>query len=326
MLEFPPLNPLQESSMAASVTLALIPKNAGNPYFDNIAQGFSWGCKTLECELTTVAPEKAEAASQIPLVAAQIEHRVDIIAIAPNSPTALAPVLDEARRQNILVLAVNSDMPGSQNSRDAAILPVDFSIVAPSLLELLGATLQYEGDFAILSTTPEAPDQNAWIADIKRLLAQQRQYARMKLVTVVYGNDDARKSLAEAKMLLERYPKLKGIMAPTSVGLTAAAQAVSADAKVGRVKVTGLGMPNQMRRFVDNGTVTAFQLWSPYNVGLLAAHFAVGVRRGNIRNKPGKTFTVPGLEKKFKVLERSMIYAHDCLRTFDRQNIAQFNF
>lgn len=306
-------------------TLALIPKNTGNPYFDSIAAGLRDACSDLGCRFATVGPATAEATSQIPFVTAQVQRRVDAILIAPNSPDALNTVFDTARRRGVPVFSINSDMPGSEDRRDVAILPVDFRKVGPSQIELLGSLIGYEGEFAILSATTDAPDQNSWIADMRATLERDPRYARMRLVTVAYGNDDPQKSTTEAEALLANYPDLRGIISPTTVGVAAAAQVVENARAADRVQVTGLGTPNQMRRFVKNGTVKAFQLWSPYNEGVLAAHLAVLLKEGRIELRPGTSFDVPGIGR-VELLENNVIYTQPDLTVFDRDNIDDYQF
>ena len=121
---------------ADAVKIVYIPKNTGNPYFNSIIKGFEDGCKKLGCEFTTVAPASAEATSQIPFVTAQVQRGVEVIAISPNSPDALNQVFDRAREKGIKILIVNSDVPGNEGHRDAAILPTDFSSVGKQQVEL----------------------------------------------------------------------------------------------------------------------------------------------------------------------------------------------
>ncbi len=307
------------------VEIVYIPKNTGNPYFDSIIGGFEDACAQLGCEFTTVAPATAEATSQIPFVTAQIQRGVDVIAISPNSPDALNQVFDRARSRGIMILIVNSDVPGNEEHRDAAILPVDFTRTGPSQVELLGSQIGYEGQIAILSATTDAPDQNTWIAAMEDVLANDPKYANMELVTIAYGDDDPQKSTTETEALLANYPDLRGIISPTTVGVAAAAQVVETAGKADQVRVVGLGTPNQMRRFIENGTVEAFQLWSPYNEGWLAAHFAVGVLGGEITNEPGETFEVPELGQ-ITIGEQNVILTQAELTTFDASNIADFDF
>jgi len=311
--------------VTAPLSLTFIPESIGNPYFEAVTEGLKSGCNALDCDFTSVGPAIMEAQSQVPFVNEQIQHGTSIIAIAPNSPTALNELFDKARRGGALVLTVSSDIPGHETHRDAAILPLDFSQVGAAQVELMGSLIDYQGQVAILSTTAQATDQAEWIADMRRILSSNVKYSRMKLVVAAYGADDPGKSKAQTEKILDKFPNVRGIIAPTVVGLAAAAQVLQASGKARQVKLTGLGMPRQMRHFVANGMVTAFQLWNPYLLGVLAAHFSVGVKRGTIRNVPGKTFQVPGFEK-LLVRERSVVYVQSRLTTFDRSNIDRFNF
>ena len=53
----------------------------------------------------------------------------------------------------------------------------------------------------------------------------------------------------------------------------------------GKVALVGLGTPNQMRQFVKDGTVKEFALWSPADLGYLAAYAAAQLVSGNIEGK-----------------------------------------
>ena len=307
------------------VQIVYIPKNTGNPYFDSLVAGFEDACAEVGCEFSQAAPATAEATSQIPFITAQIQRGVDVIAISPNSPDALNQVLDRARERGILVLAVNGDLVDNEEHRDAAILPVDFTKTGPGQVELLGSMIDYEGQIAILSATTDAPDQNTWIAAMEDTLENDPRYEGMELVATVYGDDEPQKSTTEAEALLQTYPDLRGISSPTTVGVAAAAQVLQSAGAADEVALTGLGTPNQMRPFVKDGTVEAFQLWSPYNEGWLAAHFATGVVRGEIENEVGGTFEVPDLGT-ITIEEDNVINTQAELTTFDAENIDEYDF
>lgn len=305
--------------------IVYIPKNAGNPYFDSIVGGFEDAAEALGYNFTTVAPATAEATSQIPFITAQIQRGVDVIAISPNSPDALNQVFDRARSRGIKIIIVNSDIPGSEAHRDVAVLPVDFSTIGVAQLELLGEQIGYEGQIAILSATTDAPDQNVWIADMEALLESDDRFANMELVTIAYGDDDPQKSTTEMEALLANYPDLRGVISPTTVGVAAAAQVVETAGVSEQVRVVGLGTPNQMRRFIENGTVEAFQLWSPYNEGWLAGYMGVAMVKGELEAAPGNTFEVPELGT-IQFLENNVIHTQARPTTFDSSNIADFDF
>ena len=307
------------------IKIVYIGKNTGNPYFDSITGGFVDACKAKGCEFEFVAPATAEATSQIPIIEAQIQRGVDVIGIAPNSPDALNQVLEEAKAAGIMVITVNGDIVGNEQYRIATILPVDFTKTGPNQVELMGSMIGYSGEIAILSATTEAPDQNTWIAAMVDTLNTDPKYKDMKLVATVYGDDQPEKSTTEMEALLANYPDLKGVIAPTTVGIAAAAQVVQSRGIADTVKVTGLGLPSEMRDFIKDGTVEAFQLWSPYNEGWLAVHFALGVLDGSIKNEVGETFEVPDLGT-ITINEKNAMNTQAELTKFDATNIDDFDF
>ena len=307
------------------VKIVYIGKNTGNPYFDSITGGFEDACEALGCEFEFVAPATAEATSQIPIIEAQIQRGVNVIGIAPNSPDALNQVLDEATAAGILVITVNGDLVGNESHRAATILPVDFTKTGPNQVELMGSMIGYKGEIAILSATTEAPDQNTWIAAMVDTLKNDAKYKDMTLVATVYGDDQPEKSTTEMEALLSNYPNLVGVIAPTTVGIAAAAQVVQSRGIASTVHVTGLGLPSEMRDFVKDGTVSAFQLWSPYNEGWLAVHFALGVLDGSIKNEVGETFEVPDLGT-ITINDKNAMNTQAELTKFDAANIDDFDF
>ncbi len=294
-------------------------------------RGFEEACKELGADFFTTGPATAEATSQIPTIKAQIQRGVNVIAISANSPDALNPVLDEARKRGITVVTVDADLIGNESHRDACVLPADFAEVGPGQVELMGKLIGYEGDIAILSATTDAPNQNAWIARMKETLKDPK-YAKMKLVDIVYGDDEPQKSTTECEGLLAKHPNLRGIIAPTSVGLAAAAQVVDLAgvypggprAKGKGLQLTGLSTPDQLRRFVEKGSITAFQLWAPYNEGYLAAYVGHQIQTGKLKPAPGAEIETPKLGK--KVFSEKIEAIGSPLLTFDKENIGEYNF
>jgi rhamnose transport system substrate-binding protein len=318
-------------SGAGDIRVTYVPKNTGNPYFDGIVQGFEQASRELGFTFFTTAPARGDATAQIPILKDQIQQGVNVIAISPNSNDALNAVFDDARARGIKLLIVNSDIPGHESHRDAAVLPTDFDAVGPAQVELMGSLMQYDGEFAILSATTDAPDQNYWIEGMKRALAEAK-YARMKLVDIVYGDDDPLKSLTECEGLLTKYPDLRGILAPTSVGLQAAAKGVESagvypggpHARGAGVAVTGLGAPNVMRRYVQDGIVRAFALWDPRAQGRLAGYLAHALATGRVKAESGADLDVPSLGAR-KLGKNAVVITGPPL-VFTKDNIAQYRF
>ena len=310
---------------AVADDIVFVGKNTGNPYFDSLTQGFVEACDSIACNFEFVAPATADATSQIPFLEAQIQRGVDVIAISPNSPDALNQVFQSASDKGIIILTVNGDITGNEQYRDATILPTDFTKVGADQIEMVGSLIGYEGEIAILSATTEAPDQNFWIEGMNATIESDPKYANMTLVATVYGDDQPEKSTTEMEALLSNFPDLKGLIAPTTVGIAAAAQVVQSRGIADEVAVTGLGLPSEMREFVKDGTVGGFQLWSPYNEGWLAAHFAVGLKNGSMVNEVGGTFEVPNLGT-ITINEGNSIKTQSALTTVNAENIDDFDF
>jgi len=319
------------SGSSGGLKIVFIPKDTGNIYFKDVIRGFEEAAKETNADFNTIGPAVADATSQISYIKDQVQRGVDVIAIAANSPDALNPALDEARAKGVTVLTVDADLAGNESHRDAAVMPTDFSKLGESQIELLGSLIGYEGNFAILSATTDAPNQNAWIATMKETL-KQAKYARMKLVDIVYGNDDAQKSTTVCEGLLSKYPDLRGIISPTSVGLAASAQTLQLSGEypggphaVGKgIQLTGLSTPNQLKKFTKNGTVTSFQLWSPRDMGYIATYLGQQIHGGKLKPAEGVEFTAGKLGK--RNIGKLNVVAAGGLLTFDKANIDKYDF
>ena len=154
------------------------------------------------------------------------------------------------------------DSDVAPDARSVFVNQVTTQLVGENQVESIAKQIDYKGEIAILSATANATNQNAWIKVMKETLKKPK-YKDMKLVKVAYGDDDDQKSFQETQGLIQAYPNLKGIISPTTVGVAAAARYLSKSPQKGKIKLTGLGFPNQMRKFVKDGTVEEFQLWVP---------------------------------------------------------------
>jgi rhamnose transport system substrate-binding protein len=304
--------------------IVFIPKNMGNPYFDALSKGFEQASGELGFEYEYLGPADATATSQIEFIKTQIQRGVNAIVVSPNSADALDEVYTEARDAGIQMINVNNDMEENEQYRDACILPCDHGILGGLEVEAMSKLLNGEGgQIAILTSTTDSPDQLAWIAQMEEALAQP-EYSNMELVEIAYGNDDPQKSLTETEALVTKYPDLKGIIAPTTVAIAAAAQALETAGVGGKIQLTGFGTPNEMRSFVKSGTCKEFILWDPFEQGYLASYLAVGVSNGTIKYEEGQTFSAPGLENRVMGPD-CRVLANDPI-VFNAENIDNFDF
>jgi len=306
-----------------ALRVTYIPKNLGNPYFDAIVKGFNETAPGLNMTVEVVAPAQAGATDQIPFIDAAIQQEVDAIAISPNDADALCPSLKRAMYAGIIVLTVNGDT--AVDCRQASITPVDFSQLGKYLVDLTASVTGGEGEWAFLSATSTAPDQNTWLEGAAEYIASGASPAGLTLVDTVFGDDAPDKSATEAQALLTKFPNLAAINAPTTVGIAAAAQVLSQSPRKGQVQVTGLGTPNQMREFIKDGTVQKFALWDPALQGVIAANLIAGIKSGAIVPGEQVAFEVPGVGERIMAGADRIIIAGPP-QEFDATNIDDFDF
>jgi len=305
------------------IKIVYIPKNTGNVYFDVVASGFKKAQTELGFDFDIVAPATADAASQIPFIKQQIQLKVDAIAISPNSPDAVKPALQEALAKGIHVITIDADLTGNEDGREAYVIPADSDLIAKSQIDLISELIGGKGEIAILSATTDAPNQNIWIKVMNETLKDPK-FKDIQLVDTVYGNDQDQKSATEAQALLLKHPNLKGIIAPTSVGIVSAVRVVETAGKANSIAVTGLGMPNNLRKYVQTGSMKKFALWNPADMGYIGSYLLVGLTNGKIKPANGASFEA-GTLKERKFGELNKVIAGPPL-VFDKGNIEQFHF
>jgi rhamnose transport system substrate-binding protein len=300
--------------------ITFLPKNLGNAYFDTSDKGGADAIKEFKGTYKEVGPATATADAQVSYINTLTQQGVGAIVLSANDPTALGSALTQARSAGTKIVTFDSDTDAKY--RDLFINQASAEGIAKVQVDLITKQIGDAGDIAILSASANATNQNAWIELMKKDLAAN--HPNVKLVDTVYGNDDDQTSFDKTAALLQKYPNLKGIVSPTTVGIAAAAKYLSTSQYKGKVALTGLGTPNQMRDYVTDGTVTAFALWNPADLGYLAAYGAKALIDGTITGKEGDTFKAGKLGS-FTVGKDGAVLLGDPF-TFDKSNIAKFNF
>lgn len=273
---------------AGGKNYVLVPKNLGNPYFDAANTGAQAAAKELGVTVTYQGSSTADATEQIQLLNSLIAQKVDGLAVSANDSDALQPTGKAALDAGIPV--VSWDAAIAPGGRTVHINQATAEGIGRGQIQLVSKLIGGEGEIAILSATSTAPNQNEWIKWMNDELTKP-EYSKVKLVATVYGDDDDEKSYNEALGLFKTYPNLKAIIAPTTVGIAASARAVQDQNLIGKVAVTGLGLPSQMRDYVKSGACPAFALWNPEDLGYLAIYTLNAIASGQIKGQPGDKFS-----------------------------------
>lgn len=309
------------AAQSKTVTVCLLPKKKGLPYFTTCAQGAEEAAKELgHVKLIYDGPSDGAPEKAASMIEKWTLQGVDVIAVSPNDPEVLAPAMNKAREKGVHVITWDADgAPGTREFlvNQATAQDIGFALVDTMAKDLGGDSA--EGEVAIVTATLTAANQNAWIKHMKERLAK---YPKLTLVSIQPSNEDQKLAFQAAQDLMKAHPRLRGIFAISSVAFPGAAEAVKQAGTAGKVLVTGLSTPNDMRSYVMDGTVKSVILWNTIDLGYLTVRVADALAAGKL--KPGDTtFDGGRLGPKQIVGDNVLLGA---ILVFTKENIGRYNF
>ncbi|WP_141501894.1 rhamnose ABC transporter substrate-binding protein [Paenibacillus luteus] len=315
-------NEKEPAKEGGSKKFAIVFKNTGNPYGEKEMEGFKLAVEELGHEAILKAPDQPTAEAQIQMIEELISQKVAVIAMVGNDPDALQPALKKAMDQGIKVISLDSAV--NAQSRLVHINQADPERIGRVQVQALSEMIGGKGQIAVLSATSQATNQNTWIEWMKKEL-EDPKYADIELVKVAYGDDLRDKSVSETEALLKSYPDLKGIIAPTTVGIAAAGKVLTDKGLKGKVHLTGLGLPSEMAEYIESGVSEWMYLWNPVDVGYLAGFAADALVKGTITGKVGDKFEAGRLGAKEVIADGdgTQIMLGDPFK-FDSANIGEW--
>lgn len=271
------------TAMADDMRIALVVKALGIGFFEAAAEGAKEAAEELGgVEIIYTGPTDTTAEGQIEVINSLIAQGVDAIAISANDPDALVPALKKAQQRGITVVSWDSGV--AEEGRQMHLNPSSNALIGNMIIKLAADHLPDGGEVAVLSASATATNQNIWIDEMNKVMGD---YPGIEVVSTVYGDDLADKSYREAQGLMQSHPDLDAIIAPTSVGIVAAAQAVADAGKIGEVNVTGLGLPSEMAGAIESGASKSFAIWNPIDLGYSATMIAHALASGAATAEPG---------------------------------------
>jgi rhamnose transport system substrate-binding protein len=303
------------------LTVAYLPKQVNNPYFTISDTGGQQALQSLNETYKEVGTSSAtDTAGQANYVNTLVQQQVNAMVVSAQDQNALCTNLKQAMRAGISVVTYDADT--TVGCRNVFVSQASAEALGRTEVDLLAKQIGGSGQIAILSAAQTASNQNTWIGFMKDEL--KTKYPAVQLVKIAYGNDDAQTSYQQTQGLLQAYPNLKGIIAPTTVGILAAAQYLDGSSYKGKVALTGLGTPNTLRKYVKDGTITGFELWDPAKLGALAAYAAVALQSHQISGAQGEAFKAGDMGT-FTIGADSVITLGDPT-VFDASNIDKYDF
>jgi rhamnose transport system substrate-binding protein len=309
--------------MAAPIKLYMIPKFTGIPPFTQADQGAALMAKTYGYSLTYNGPSTASATQQVNFINEAAGSGYKGIFISADDPATVTPALQRAEAHGVKVVSFDSDVlpPG----RTVYVEGTSAADIAYEQLVMLGSQIGYRGSFVILSAQATDTNQRTWNAILVQDLKKYALFKNMKLLAIINPPDDSAPSAATyMRNIIARYPHIKGVIAPTTVAVAAAAEVLTQEHLCSKYVLTGLGDPLQMKPFVVHGCVKEFGLWSFTREGEVAMCAMHGVLTGVITGKTGQSF-VCGKLGKFTVGPDATVSAGGMV-VFSRHNLSAYTF
>lgn len=265
------------TAQADDMRIAIVVKALGIGFFEAAAKGAEEAAAELGgVEIIYTGPTDTTAEGQIEVINSLIAQKVDAIAISANDQDALVPALKKAMSRGITVISWDSGV--APEGRQMHLNPSSNSLIGNMIVKMAADQLPDGGDVAVLSASATATNQNIWIEEMNKVVGN---YKGINVVATVYGDDLSDKSYREAQGLMASHPNLKAIIAPSTVAIVAASQAVSDAGRIGEVLVTGLGLPSEMAGHVESGASKSFAIWNPIDLGYAAAMISYNLAKGD---------------------------------------------
>ena len=316
------------ASAGKKIKVALLPKKLGVPYFSTCADGAKAAAQELgNVELIYDGPTDGSAEKAAGMIEKWTLQGVDVIAVSPNDPDVLAAAMKKARDKGLHVITWDAD--GGEGTREFFVNQATAQDIGYALVDTLAKDIaaaanvsdpkQAEGKVAIITAALTAANQNEWM---KHMNARLKEYPKLNLIATQPSNEDQKLAFQTAQDLMKAHPDLKGIWAISSVAFPGAAEAIKQAGMAGKVQITGLSTPNDMRDFVNDGTVKSVVLWNTNDLGYLTIQVARALVDGKL--KPGDTTFEAG-KLGAKKVQGDNVLLGDIL-VFTRENIANYNF
>ena len=307
------------SGGSSQPTVAFVPKLVGIPYFEAMKAGGDEAAKKLGVKFIYQGDTTADAAKQAEVVNSLIQQKVDVLAVAPNDPSAIAPILKRAADAGIKVMTTDTDAPDSV--RSVFVNQAESDAVGQATAEALAQQMGGKGKWAIVSSGPTAANLNAWIKVEKAYIA--KKYPQMKFVDVKYAGEDQAMATQLTKDLISANPDLKGIIGQSSTASPGVAQAITDLNLIGKVYSAGVATPKPMASYIKSGAQAKVVLWDAKNLGYLTVWAGKQLAEGK-QLQATNDVGAPVGSVSFDSATKNLLLGKPI--TFTKDNVDQYNF
>lgn len=267
------------------IKIGMIPKFTGVDYFIACENGARKAAADLGVTLDWQGDPSGQetAANQMAYIQTFIDKGYDAILVSALDAESYADVLKSAMDMGIIVITWDADVRA--DSRHYFVNQTENSDIGVAMMQGMANSFSEPGKVALVSSDPNASNQNAWMAAIQAEYESKKDsdYAHVSFHSeIIYAGNNQADADRAVNTLMTQNPDIKGIFALSSMATPATSKACEdLGLPVGAVAIAALGVPITSIDAMESGLMPAVVLWQPYDLGYLAVELAVDILKGD---------------------------------------------
>ncbi len=187
-----------------SITIALVPKMVGHPYWNACEEGAKKAAEDFGIKVIFTAPTEEDVAKQIAVIEDLISKRVDAVIISPVNSEAMGPVIDRGMAKGVAMFTWDIDAPGTKRIYCTTCLPPEDQ--GRDFARSLAKEIGYEGKVALLTGALGSDALNRRLRGAEEIL---KKYPKIKIVGLEACADDFQLGVSGVENLLQAHQILR---------------------------------------------------------------------------------------------------------------------
>ncbi len=257
--------------------IAVIPKGTTHEFWKSIHAGAVKAARELDVDIFWKGPQKEDdRAQQITVVEDFVSRRVDGIVLAPLDDRALLRPVQDAAREGIPILIIDSGLQGEDYFSFVATDNYQGGVLAAKRLIQL---LQGRGRIFLIRYQEGSASTMAREKGFLETMTREAPAVSF-LVQDQYAGATTETAYQLAENLLSRFPDVEGIFCPNESSTFGTLRALQEANLAGRVRFVGFDSSPKLVQALRDGQIHGLILQDPMKMGYLGVKLMVRHLRG----------------------------------------------
>lgn len=241
--------------------IAVIPKGSAHLFWQSVHAGANKCARENNAEVSWSGPAtEVDYTSQLQIIDAMINRRVDAIALSPIDKKAMVSAVERAMHSKIPVIIFDS---GIDTEQFISMVATDNFRGGELAADRIATILDGEGEVAMVKVQPGSASTMEREDGFEQRVA--KVYPNIKIVDARYGMADFAKSLAVAENMLTAHPNLEAIFASNESSTVGAVQALKQ--RKSDVKLVGFDSSAALIEDLKAGAIDSLVIQDPFRMG-----------------------------------------------------------